>query len=112
VLAYEVVSNTNPALFAFAPAVSQGGTLTYTPQAGANGTATIGVIVRDSGGTANGGIDSSVVQTFTITVQPRYQLLLPLVVQTGMPELVVSSISLNPSNTSFRLASRARSMWW
>src|SRR5262249_57900131 len=35
-----------------------------------NGSATIGVKLKDNGGTANGGVDESGVQTFTITVNP------------------------------------------
>ena len=42
--------------------------MTYTPAAGATGTATVTVQIRDNGGTANGGVDTSAPQTFTITV--------------------------------------------
>jgi VCBS repeat-containing protein len=69
-LTFQVTSNSNPSLFAVGPAVSSDGTLTYTSAANANGTATISLVVRDSGGTANGGVDTSAVQTFTITVTP------------------------------------------
>jgi predicted outer membrane repeat protein len=58
----------NNALFSAQPQVSSGGTLTYTPAANANGTATVTVTAKDSGGTADGGVDTSVTQTFTITV--------------------------------------------
>ncbi len=44
------------------------GTLTYTPAANANGSATVTVQIHDNGGTANGGVDTSAAQTFTITV--------------------------------------------
>ena len=44
------------------------GTLTYTPAPNANGVATVSVQVRDNGGTASGGVDTSAAQTFTITV--------------------------------------------
>jgi len=57
------------------------GTLTYTPWVGASGTASIGIVVRDSGGTANRGQDTSPVKTFTITVTPDYQVSLPLIVR-------------------------------
>ena len=43
------------------------GALKYTPVANANGTALITVVVRDDGGTANGGVDA-VTNTFTVTV--------------------------------------------
>lgn len=61
-------SNNNNALFSVQPAVSSNGTLTYTPAADANGSATVTVYVQDDGGTANGGVDTSTPQTFTITV--------------------------------------------
>ncbi|MBV8516271.1 MAG: tandem-95 repeat protein [Acidobacteria bacterium] len=62
------VSNDNNALFSAQPAVSPSGTLTYTPAANANGTAIVTVYLQDDGGTANGGVDTSATQTFTITV--------------------------------------------
>ncbi len=68
-----VLSGTNPnvpGLFAVAPAIDPSGTLTFTPLADAFGTATVTVRVKDSGGTANGGIDTSDSQTFTITILP------------------------------------------
>ena len=57
-----------PALFAVQPAIAPNGTLTYTPAADANGSATITVSLADDGGTANGGQDTSGSSTFTITV--------------------------------------------
>jgi hypothetical protein len=62
------VSNNNNTLFAAQPAISSAGVLTYTPAANANGSATVTVSLQDSGGTANGGVDTSAAQTFTITV--------------------------------------------
>ncbi|MFO1495720.1 MAG: Ig-like domain-containing protein [Lysobacterales bacterium] len=67
-LSFNITGNTNPALFSAAPAVSPTGTLTYTPAANAVGSATITLTLSDNGGTANGGIDTSTPQTFTITV--------------------------------------------
>src|SRR5207245_1222344 len=63
-----IVSNNNTTLFSAQPAVSASGTLTYTPAANANGSATVTVQVHDTGGTTNGGVDTSAAQTFTITV--------------------------------------------
>src|SRR5439155_1067258 len=40
------------------------------PAANANGSATVTVQVHDSGGTTNGGVNTSAAQTFTITVTP------------------------------------------
>jgi VCBS repeat-containing protein len=65
-----VVTTNNPALFAVAPSVAADGTLTFTPAADANGQATVTVVLCDSGGTANGGVDSSPGLNFTISVTP------------------------------------------
>ncbi len=54
-------------LFVVGPAISPSGTLTYTPN-GSQGEAVITVILRDDGGTANGGKDTSPPQTFTLTL--------------------------------------------
>ncbi len=67
-LTFIVQNNSNPTLFATAPAVSPTGTLTFTAAANANGVASITLVLRDNGGTANGGVDTSAPQTFTITV--------------------------------------------
>jgi hypothetical protein len=75
------VSNTAPELFTVVPSINASGALIYTPKSGARGTATIGVVVCDSGGTANGGSDTSTVQTFTIRVDGSYTVALPLVVR-------------------------------
>lgn len=62
------VSNNNSALFSSQPAVSSAGNLTFTPAANANGNAIVTVNIMDNGGTANGGVDTSANQTFTITI--------------------------------------------
>jgi VCBS repeat-containing protein len=62
------VTNDNAALFQTAPAISAGGTLTYRAAADASGTALVTVVLHDDGGVANGGSDSSVAVTFSITV--------------------------------------------
>jgi CSLREA domain-containing protein len=67
-LAFLVTGNTNPGLFSAGPAISPTGTLTYTPATNANGSASITIVLKDNGGTANGGQDTSAPQTFTITV--------------------------------------------
>lgn len=67
-LTFLVTGNTNPSLFSAGPAISSTGTLTYTPAANAFGTATIDVVLKDNGGTDNGGQDTSTPASFTITV--------------------------------------------
>jgi hypothetical protein len=61
-------TNNNNALFSTQPAVSSAGVLTYTPAANKSGVATVTIKIKDSGLTANGGVDTSATQTFTITV--------------------------------------------
>src|SRR6056297_2097412 len=68
VLAYIVSNVSTPGLFSAGPAVDAAGNLNYTPAADAFGSSTFDVAVRDDGGTANGGTDTSPTQTFTITV--------------------------------------------
>jgi VCBS repeat-containing protein len=67
-VAFEIVSNGNTALFGSGPAVSSTGTLTWTPAANRNGTATIQLRIMDDGGVDNGGSNASPGQSFTITV--------------------------------------------
>ena len=64
-----VASVDQPALFAAGPGIAADGTLTYTPAPNASGAATVTVTLNDDGGTANGGADTSLPQTFTITVK-------------------------------------------
>jgi len=65
-----IVTADNLALFSAQPAIAANGTLTFTPAPNANGSATVTVRAQDDGGTANGGVDTSAPQTFTITVTP------------------------------------------
>ena len=62
------VSSNNPGLFSAGPAVASNGTLTFTPATGMAGIATVTVTALDSGGTANGGVNASAPQQFTITI--------------------------------------------
>lgn len=63
-----LVSNNNTTLFSAQPTIDGSGTLTYTPAANRFGSATVSVQAHDNGTTNNGGQDTSVVETFTITV--------------------------------------------
>ena len=62
------VTNDNNALFAAQPSVDPSGNLTFIVEPNAFGSATVTVTLSDNGGTANGGVDTSAPQTFTITV--------------------------------------------
>ena len=64
------VSSDNDSLFTVQPSIDSSGNLTYTPAPNANGSATVTVSLSDDGGTANGAVDTSEEQTFTITVEP------------------------------------------
>jgi hypothetical protein len=63
------VSTDRPSLFAEEPSVSPDGTLTFTPAANAHGTASVTVQAVDDGGIAQGGVDSSRPQTFSIVIE-------------------------------------------
>ncbi|KAB2933813.1 MAG: tandem-95 repeat protein [Candidatus Contendobacter sp.] len=70
-LTFNIIGNTNPSLFSAGPVVdATTGNLTYTPAANANGAATITLVLKDDGGTAIGGVDTSAPQTFVINVTP------------------------------------------
>ena len=60
----------NSSLFSVAPGISPTGALSYTLALNANGTAVITVVLKDNGGTADGGEDTSKPQSFNITVNP------------------------------------------
>ena len=65
------LSTDNDALFSVLPSINPAtGTLTYTPAADSNGTANVSVYLQDDGGTANGGNNTSITQSFTIVVTP------------------------------------------
>jgi hypothetical protein len=64
-----IVSNiSDPALFSSGPSIDASGTLSYALNPDANGQSGFEVRVRDDGGTADGGVDLSPVQTFTVVV--------------------------------------------
>ena len=65
-----VVTHDNPDLFEVPPAISVSGTLTYTVAANRSGSANVTVVLKDDGGTSNGGQDTSFPATFVINVIP------------------------------------------
>src|SRR6185369_15679750 len=80
------------------------GTITFTPLANQFGSATISVVVKDDGGTANGGIDS-VTNTFVVTVTavndpPTLAALtnLSIVEDAGLQTVNLGGISFGPAN--------------
>ncbi|MFN9384180.1 MAG: SdrD B-like domain-containing protein [Pirellulaceae bacterium] len=67
-VAFELTTDT-PSLFAVAPTISPAGTLEFTPAVNAFGTAMVTVVLRDNGGTANGGVDVSAPHSLRIDIQ-------------------------------------------
>jgi hypothetical protein len=61
-----VVTARDPSLFTVQPAIDANGNLTYTPKAGFTGKTAVDVFLKDDGGTAHGGSDTSAKQTFAI----------------------------------------------
>jgi len=62
------VVNNNPTLFSVQPNLRLNGTLSFKPAPNANGSATVTAYLIDSGGTANGGNDTSEPKVFTINI--------------------------------------------
>ena len=99
-LNFQVTNNTNPTLFSQQPAVFTNGLLTYVPAFNASGSADITIVLKDTGGTANGGVDTSAPQTFTITVTavndaPLINLSAPFVQTNQQTPLVFSGANSN-----------------
>ncbi len=63
------LENNNPSLFRIQPYMTVLGRLIFMPAKDANGSATVTVKLKDTAGTANGGVDE-VTDTFTIDVTP------------------------------------------
>ncbi|MBN1758609.1 MAG: S8 family serine peptidase [Chitinispirillaceae bacterium] len=103
------VSVGGPDLFSVQPYFSPEGILSFSPAADANGTTPMTVRLHDEGGTSNGGIDSSVQETFSITFLPVND---PPSFSAGMPVTVnedagpqtimkwATAISTGPANES------------
>ena len=67
-LTFNVVAD-NPALFDVQPTINANGRLTFNPASEASGATNVTVRLTDNGGTANGGVNTSPPQTFSITIQ-------------------------------------------
>ena len=100
-----IVSNNNSNLFLVPPSVSTGGALTYTPATNANGSATVTLYAQDTGGTANGGSNTSASQTFVINVTAvndasTLNTISNLILQegAGLQTVNLSGITVGPTN--------------
>ncbi len=65
---FNILSNDNPSLFTIQPTIDSTGQLMFQSAPNKNGTANITFNLSDDGGTANGGEDTSVQQTFFIRI--------------------------------------------
>ena len=68
-----LVETDAPSLFSVAPSMDANGTLRFTPDAETSGTTGVSVRLQDSGGVANGGVDTSEPQEFQITIESEPQ---------------------------------------
>ncbi|HEY0156954.1 MAG TPA: Ig-like domain-containing protein, partial [Thermoanaerobaculia bacterium] len=99
-LAFTVTNDSN-AIFSAQPAISSSGALTYTPASNATGTATVSVVLKDNGGVANGGVDTSVTKSFTITIsEPNSP---PVVPNRSINTYTNMSVTIGAANTGYRL---------
>ncbi|KPA19103.1 secreted protein containing PKD domain protein [Candidatus Magnetomorum sp. HK-1] len=85
-----------PELFETTPTISEDGRLSYKPALDSSGIATLTVKLKDSGGTANGGVDTSPEQTFTITIDgyndpPRFVKGTHISVPEDSPEQIINA---------------------
>lgn len=65
------VTTTNSSFFSSRPSISPAGTLAFRPAANQVGSIPVNVLMRDNGGTLNGGTNYSTNQTFTVQVVPH-----------------------------------------
>ena len=89
-----VVTNNNPGLFTVQPTIDSEGNLTFTPAVDAFGDALVTVVLRDDGGTANGGNDTSRSQTFEMRVLPVND---PPVARAGTNQILECAGPLTPA---------------
>jgi hypothetical protein len=95
-----IVSTNNSSLFSVAPTISPDGTLTYTLAPNASGTAAVTVQIQNSGGTANGGVDTSLAQTFTINVTPTVKATAPTTTTTTTTSTTTTTVSTSTTSSA------------
>jgi WD40 repeat protein len=100
VKAYIVANVSAPSLFSVPPAIDNFGNLTYTPAANTSGSSTFEVKVQNSGGVDNGGVDTSVAKTFTITVTPKPVTAPPEPVVTPEPVITPEPVTTSPTGVT------------
>jgi len=83
-----VLTNDNPSLFTIQPVINASGTLFYESKPGSFGQAHVTAILHDNGGVLDFGVDKSSPLTFTLTVDPSFQ-------------VFTVDIGLNPKELAF-----------
>ncbi len=116
------VSNDNPGLFALPPTIASDGTLRYMPATNVFGVANVRVILRDNGGTANGGVDASSEAIFRIVINspPSISIVSPangtgllfpatfsVIASANDPDGTVTNVQFLVNNTNFVHLSKA-----
>src|SRR5262249_52183061 len=109
-VSFPVAGDTNPSLFAVAPAVSSTGTLTDAFATDAVRSAVITLVAKDDGGTAEGGGDTTAPRTFPsagtgVNDPPSFTVpaAAPTVLEDSGPQMVpgfATAISAGPANES------------
>jgi hypothetical protein len=95
-------------LFTVQPALDSSGTLTFTPAPNAFGPANVTVVLKDDGGTANGGIDTSSLQSFLILITPINDCPLAnpqsvTVLEDGMISVTLTAIDADSARLLYRI---------
>lgn len=94
-LTFNITGNTNPAIFAVQPTVAADGTLSFTPQLGADDDSVVTLELMDDGGVADGGVDTSLPQSFTITVGPAITDLVLSINSANVPLVIHPFVEFN-----------------
>jgi len=86
--------------------IDNAGHLTYTPASNLEGVATINVQVQDDGSTANSGVDTSPIQTFTITVDTVAPVISAIVIPNSphkVGDVVTATITVGTDTDTYTL---------
>jgi len=100
-VSFEITANSNAGLFSDGPTVDANGALWFTPAADQTGSANITLRAHDTGGTANGGVDTSAPITFAIAIgdvndPPTFSAIGNQTVDEDAPEQSVSITGVKP----------------
>ena len=114
-----ITTNSNNTLFSSQPEIRSTGELRFTPATNQSGSAIITTSIRDNGGTASGGSDTSETQTFTITIlspttiisfTPSSGITGTVVIITGTNFIGTTSVKFGGTNASLFTVDNATSI--